>query len=398
MVSHTVVDAGGDRLARLVSNERRRRQAFPTVRKWTYLAHAAVSPLPRATQAALTHYVRAAAANGQFEHLHRDAESSCRRLLADLLSASPDEIAFVPSTSAGIGMVAAGLDWHPGDRVLVADGDFPSNYYPWYALRRLGVELTSIPPRETGEIRLEDIQTHLSPRIRLVALSSAHYVTGVGIDVEAIAGYLRSRDVLFCLDAIQSLGATSWNANAVDFVVADAHKWLLGPQGIGVLRIRRDRQRDLRPVLTGWKSVTADGYAPSGHLKESAQRYEPGSLNALGLVGLSASLRLLTDVGMEHVANRVRTLRGILVEELQAQGCRPLAEGTAPTSPGTVAFVVDGLPARDVAAWLRCKGFVVSVRRAPEGRDCIRVSPHFYNTPAELGRLGRALAGMPRFT
>jgi selenocysteine lyase/cysteine desulfurase len=375
-------------IAGLLADEATRRREFPVAAKQVYLAHAAVCPLPAHVVHALSEYLTAVGSAGQFEHLHATAENEARRMAAQLIEASPDEIAFAPSTSAGLGMIAAGLPWRSNDSLVIAEGDFPSNVYPWQRLRERGVTVRAIPARATA-ITWEDVSAQLDDTTRLVALSSVHYATGARIDIDRIGKCLNERGILFCVDAIQSLGALPTSARHVDFMVADAHKWLLGPQGIALLYVRRSRFELLEPLLVGWKSVRAskDFVKQSLTLADTARRYEPGSLNALGVVGLHAALQLLQHFGVPAIAQRLVSLRAGLSTALQAKGYEVLGAATGPSTSGILSFRHDASDMRALHRALDREQVIVSLRQDPSGRDCLRVAPHFYNTSAELERL-----------
>lgn len=369
------------------SDEAFRREQFPSAARKTFLAHAAVCPLPAVVARAISAWSLRAASEGQFEHLHSAAEAGCRELAARLVGGSPSEIAFAGSTSAALSMVAEGLDLGAGDRVLVADRDFPANLHPWLALERLGVRVERIPRRPDGTITLHDVLERLDPSVKVVSLSSAHFGVGTPIDHDAIGAALRARGVLFCLDAIQTLGAHPLDARNVDFLAADAHKWLLGPQGIAILRVAASARERLRPALVGWKSVrNAKEYAarPEGLLEDS-RRYEPGSLAPAGLVGLHAALELLLGVGIGAISLRIRSLRRQALEGIVALGCAP-SDGVDPdAATGILSFrPPPGRDAVSVGKALDQAGYVLSVRDDLQDRKCLRVAPHFYNTPGEI--------------
>jgi cysteine desulfurase/selenocysteine lyase len=377
-------------LESVLGDESIRRREFPVVSDTVYLAHAAVCPLPACVVSAQLRYLERAGRGGQFEHLHAAAETEARSLAAAMIGASAEEIAFVPSTSAGLSLVAAGLPWRAGDSVVFAEGDFPSNVYPWLRLEKLGVELRMIPARGDGVVTLEDVVTRVDASTRLVALSSVHYATGARTDIDAIGRYLQTRDVLFCVDAIQSLGAVPLSARYVDFMVADAHKWLMGPQGIGLFFVRRSRFDSLEPVLLGWKSVNAqrDFVSQKLELADTARRYEPGSLNALGIVGLHAALAMLQQLGVDAIAKRLSELRAHLVPALLSKGYEVLAQPANDAAPsGIVSFRRDGADMPTLGRALDANRIVVSLRPDPRGRACLRIAPHFYNTTLELDRL-----------
>ena len=379
-------------LPELIDNESLRQQQFPVTDRRTYLAHAAVSPLPRAAVVAIEEYLAQASRGGQLEVFHRQAENGARALLADLLHADPGEIAFAPSTSAALSLLAQGLSFRSGDNVVAVDSDFPSNIYPWIALRTRGVEVRLLRGGPAGCVGVEEIAAAIDQKTRLVTLSSAHYVTGHSPPVDEIGRLLRARGILFCVDGIQTLGASTLNTSDVDFVVAGAHKWLLGPQGIAVLYVSRRRLDELSPALLGWKSYEAEDYALTDQLRRSASRYEPGTLNALGIVGLHASLRLLKALDFTSVASRVQELR-----ERLRQGLRRLdyvvvggeTNGGIRPWTGIVSFKGRGSRSdmRALFTRLGLANVVVSLRTDPAGDACIRAAPHCYNSEDEIDRL-----------
>jgi selenocysteine lyase/cysteine desulfurase len=363
---------------------------FPVTREKAYLAHAAVAPLPASVARAVAGYAEEASRKGQFSALTTGRVSKARALAAQLLGAAPEEVAFTSCTSMGLSLVAQGLDWKPGESVLIAEGDFPANTYPWLALERRGVRVSLIPAKPDGSVTLEDVETRLEKGTRLVSLSSSHYVTGALLDVDSVGRLLRERGILFCLDAIQTLGALPCPLRHVDFLAADAHKWLLGPEGIAVLYVRRALQDSLFPAVLGWRSVRdLDDYAKVRlEFPDSARRYEPGSPNILGISGLEASLSLLLEQGPGEVAKRLCGLRRFLIDGLERKGCELAWRGEK----GCITSFRRG--DEDMKALherLEKKGVIVSLREFPSGRFWIRVSPHFYNTEEEIRRLLEAL-------
>jgi selenocysteine lyase/cysteine desulfurase len=334
----------------------------------------------------MNRYLQQAARAGQFSYLHEAAETSARSIAAELLDVCADEIAFVPSTSAGLSMVAAGLDWKPGDSVIVPAGDFPVNVYPWLALERLGVRVKQLAVPMGEAITLDDVCSQLDERTRLVSLSSIHYVTGAPIDLDVIGAYLRRQNILFCVDAIQSFGAVPCSARHVDFLVADGHKWLLGPQGMGILVVRRPAMNHLRPVLVGWKSVATPGdygNVCQSH-PDSAARYEPGSLNSVSLVGFHEALALLRGLDIAAIASHLKHLRAVLVEGLLELGYRIVGPRQTTLATGITSFQCPRGTTATIYQWLDRQGCVVSLRKDPRGEPCIRVAPHGYNTLAEI--------------
>ena len=376
-------------LASVLADEAVRRREFPVTADTTYLAHAAVCPLAACVVRAITDYLAHVGRGGQFEYLHRAAEEGARSLAAAMIGATPEEIAFVPSTSAGLSLVAAGLPWKAGDSLVIPEGDFPSNVYPWRRLERLGVRVKQLRARGDGIATLEEVIAAVDETTRLVALSAVHYVTGAHVDVDGIGAYLQSRGILFCVDAIQALGAVPISARHVDFMAADAHKWLLGPQGMGVLFVRASRFERLEPILLGWKSVRSEKsfVGQAFELAPTARRYEPGSLNAIGLVGLHAALAMLQHVGVPAIATHLAALRRGLVSALQDKGYTILGSDAGGATAGIVSFRRNGADMNALYRALDAEKIVTSLRHDHAGRECIRIAPHFYNTEAELGRL-----------
>jgi selenocysteine lyase/cysteine desulfurase len=372
-------------LAAIHSDEDLRRHEFPIARTRAYFAHAAVGPFPRRVVDAVAGYLARASAEGPFEHLHAEDETAARRLAAELLGASPDEIAFTSSTSAGLSTVASGLDWRPGDRVLIREGDFPANVQPWLALRDRGVEIDRIPWSDAGAVSVADVAGRLASRTRLVALSSVDYLTGAAAPLDEIGSFLRARGVLFCVDAIQSLGVLPCSVEHVDFLAADAHKWLLGPQGAAVLYVGSEHVGELRPLAVGWKSVRSprDYFDADQPLAPTARRFEPGGLNVLGLVGLRAALELVATVGLTAIRERVVSNRERIAAGLAELGHAPLG---GPRSRGSI---VSFRPrdARGLHRRLDAAGIVTSLRLDRQGAPCIRIAPHYYTTEREVEAL-----------
>jgi cysteine desulfurase/selenocysteine lyase len=378
----------------LLTDESLRQREFPVARERIYLAHAAVCPLPTYVVQSITDYLGHVGRGGQFEYLHAAAETGARAIAAEMLGVSPDEIAFVPSTSAGLSLIAAGLEWKLGDNIVFAQGDFPSNVYPWTNLERTGVALRAIRSRGDGLVTLEDVVANVDNNTRLVALSSVHFATGARMNIDGIGEYLQSRGIMFCVDAIQSFGVLPLNARYVDFLTADAHKWMLGPQGMGILFVRRARFEALRPALVGWKSVSANKDFLNQRLEfaATARRYEPGSLNAIGLVGLHAALSMLRNVGISAIAERLKAMRTFLVPRLEAKGFEIAGAPDQSAPSGITSFrptSIDKSGDQTTAIYKRLdqSGIVVSLREDPNGNKCIRVAPHFYTTDAELQTL-----------
>jgi selenocysteine lyase/cysteine desulfurase len=376
-------------LTELVNDESRRREEFPVTQSSVFLAHAAVSPLPRRVAEAVRDCAARSSRADQEDCFGAEDLRETRRLAARLLGAEPGEIALVGPTSLGLSYVAAGLAFAPGDNVLIYFDDYPSNVYPWMALESQGVEVRRLRVSQPGCIQLEHVTEQIDNRTRLVALASAHFLTGWRVDLPAIGAALRNRGILFCVDAIQTLGAFPTTVEHVDFLAADAHKWLLGPCAAGILYVRRGVQDQLRPVTWGWHNVQCPEFVAQETLvfRPDARRYEAGSQNLLGAAGLRAALQLILEWDVDRIASAIRRHRAWLVDALEQCGfaivnARPPEERTA----GILSCWQEGADMAGLHGRLQAAGVVVSLRTDRNGRHYLRFSPHAYNTEAELRR------------
>lgn len=373
-----------------------RRNAFPFFQRKICLTHASVSPLPLCASAALASYATSISREGQFDYLHAATYTRCKERLARLIGAGAkaDEVAFASSTSHALGIVATGIDWQPGDNCVVADGDFPANVVPWKNLERRGVEVRLIPYRAPMDIWIDDIAPLVDERTRIVSLASANFLSGYPLDLNAIGAWLHSRSVLFCVDAIQTLGAVSLDATHVDFVCADAHKWLLGPNGIAVLWARRGSLEKLHPAIMGWLSPRERDhwYRYDTNPIDNAERFEPGARNYLGAIALEASLAQHEEVDPEWIESRVISLRDYAARKLQEIGCTLLWEPDPDLPSGIVSF----RPPTGETAALYGKldqRFALSLRADRHNLEWIRVSPHWMNTGADIDELAAMIVG-----
>ena len=375
-------------LADLTDKQLRSRD-FPITRSKVFLAHAAASPYCSPVSEAIRGYCERNATDGQWEYLYGDIERELRHLAAELFGGSEQEIALVSSTSMGLAIVAAGLCWRHGDNVVIADGDFPANIYPWLNLKTEGVEIRFVPKHHDGSLYPEDLEKLVDVRTRLVSLSSVNYVTGFKIDIDAIGDFLHSRNILFCVDAVQSLGTIPFSSKYVDFAAGSAHKWLMGPMGIGLLFVKKENLEKLQCRLVGWKTVKENKHYLEYNLEfpDSARRYEMGSPNALGIVGLHAALKMLLEVGIENIARRLALLTLHLPGRLIEAGFELVSPPGTVRADGIVSFTSDKVDITRLRQSLDSLGFIVSLRETLDNRKCIRISPHFYNLEEEITAL-----------
>ena len=360
------------------------RDAFPACEGRTYLNCAAVAPGSTRVRAAINawlddHIAQGNMASGQW--WTRAAEARART--AALIGASPEEVAFVRSTSHGLAMVAEGLDWRPGDEVAVASAiEYPSNVYAWKHLADRGVRLREIRAVD-GAVTPEAVEDAIGPRTRLVAVSSVQFASGHRTDVDAIGRLCRDRDVLFVVDAIQQAGAfpIDVKASGIHAMAACSHKWMLGLLGIGFLYVDRDLLARLRPVLVGWHSVE-DPFAFDGtrfDLRSDASRLEEAAPSFPLVYGLGAAVEMLLDAGVADVASHITGLLDRAANALEAIGCE------VSPAPEHRAGILMIKPAADVDALAEAcaeRNIAVSVRR---GR--LRLSPHLYNNEDDVDAL-----------
>lgn len=377
----------------LFPDESARRAAFPVCHEKIFLAHAAVGVLPRVVADAMHRYIELGALSHQEDaHTWRDVNAT-RVLGARILGCDSDEIALLGPTSIGLSLFANGLDWQPGDEVVCHADDYPANVYPWLDLQRRGVTVRLLKPEQPGEVTPALVESALTPRTRLVALASAHYFTGYRPDMAAIGKLLHARGILFAVDAIQTVGAFPLDLTHVDFLSADAHKWLLGPCAIGLVMVKRERFEQLRPTLLGAWNVHSPGFLAQSEIRfmPTAQRYEPGALNFPGIYALKAALELLLDTGIDQIAARLLELKVALLARLEPLGFTVLGVREGPYAHAITTVRRENTDHKLLHERLLAAGIICSMRSDRTGRDWLRFSPHFYNTEEEFDRVAEAL-------
>jgi selenocysteine lyase/cysteine desulfurase len=368
------------------------RSELPITERWTYLNHAAIGPMTRSGAERMAALARRVAETGDRHWPERAEETErVRGQAARLLGArAPHEVAFVGNTSEGLSAVAWGVDWRAGDNVVGPEPEFPADVYPWLSLAPLGVEYRRVPERE-GRVEAADLVAAMDERTRVVAVSWVQYASGHRIDLAPLAAACRGAGALLVVDAIQGLGALAFDVESagVDACAVASHKWLLGPEGLGLLWVS-DRVIDrLRSTRHGWRSVAGrfewTGIDPTP--AEGALRFEAGTLNFAGAHALGGGLDLLLEMGPERIEQRVLALSDRVARGLAERGFR-LAEPrrAAGETSGIVAGTHRERGTRELVDALAESGVVVSNRA---GR--LRVAPHAYNTEEEIDRL---LAGL----
>ncbi|HSB62863.1 MAG TPA: aminotransferase class V-fold PLP-dependent enzyme, partial [Thermoanaerobaculia bacterium] len=309
---------------------------FPVRKNLVYMNHAAVAPLPRRVADAMIAHDENARDRGaaDWRQAFGDVEKT-RSRAARFLGATPDEIAFLPNTSWAINLVALAFPWRPGDNVVTSDLEFPSNFYPWRALERRGIECR-VAKNRGGRITLEDVAARVDARTSVVAVSWVAFHNGWVFPVEELAAFCRERGILLVVDAIQGLGLLPLDARrtGISVLAADAHKWLYGPEACTLFYVAEEARDRVPAIVSGWWSVKTEGHYLEyrGAPYRSARRYEPGTLPIDHIRGLAASLALLEEIGSATVRERVLGLVRALAEGLSARGWRiatpePFASG-----------------------------------------------------------------------
>jgi cysteine desulfurase/selenocysteine lyase len=353
---------------------------FPLNPDIIYLNHAAVAPWPRRTGEAVKRFAEENTVLGARHYPHwLRIEQELREQLRILLNAPhSDDIALLKNTSEGLSVVAYGLDWQAGDNIVISNEEFPSNRIVWESLRDRGVTVREADLHAAGSPE-EALLAHMDARTRLLAISSVQYASGIRLDLQRLGDACHAQGILYCIDAIQSLGALPMDVQALhaDFVAADGHKWLLGPEGVAVFYCRDSVREQLRLHQFGWHMIERAGDFDQREWRaaRSARRFECGSPNMLGIHALHASLSLLLELGMETVSHLVLGNAAYLLERLgQLEPLELLTPRTSDRHAGIVTFRVRGDDPLRMWQYLSERAVVCAQRGGG-----IRLSPHFYN-------------------
>nr|VFK56523.1 MAG: Selenocysteine lyase/Cysteine desulfurase [Candidatus Kentron sp. TUN] len=364
---------------------------FPLQDDRIYLNYAANSPWPQRTLMAIERLSKKMNAGIISYRDWMQAEENLREQLRQFIDApSVEDIALLKNTSEGLSIVAHGLDWKSKDNVVITDQEFPSNRIVWQSLENQGVvvrEAAIHGKASEGESPEAIIEHCCDEHTRLIAVSSVQYATGLRMNLDRIGRFCRERNILFCVDAIQSLGAIPMDVQAIgaDFLVADGHKWMLGPEGVAVFYCRRELRHELRLHQYGWHMVEdlLDFDAKDWKISESARRFECGSLNTLGIYALSASLSLLMETGMEAVSKGVLQNTAYLLDAITGSKKLSLVSpaiivNNPARRSGIVTFRASTDPSQ-LFKKLIASGIICSLRGGG-----IRFSPHFYTPIKKL--------------
>ncbi|HYK42544.1 MAG TPA: aminotransferase class V-fold PLP-dependent enzyme [Thermoanaerobaculia bacterium] len=357
---------------------------FPVRRQLVYFNHAAVAPLPRRVAEALESHNENVRDRGAADWRDWYARiEGARETAARFIGGKKEEIAFLPSTSWGLNLVAQAFPWKTGDNVVGDDMEFPANVYPWMLLEGRGVEFRRAKSRE-GRVGAEDVIAACDSRTRVVAISWVAFHNGWVYPLDEIGAFCRERGILFVVDAIQGLGALSIDLRStpVDVLIADGHKWLLGPEACAIFFVAEAARARIPPPFGGWWNIRhKTSYLDYGlDFFEGGRRYEPGTIPTGQIFGLAASLALLEEIGASEVASRIRQTTGAL-----AQGLTELGWTIASPEPRLSGILAAAPPKESpfaAAKRFEAAGIIVSPR---EG--AVRFSPHLYNDLDEVRRI-----------
>ncbi len=354
-----------------------------------WMNHAAVSPLSLRVSDAVARYLQRCAVEEIDTYVSSlPIAAKTKQNLATMIGTTADRIAFVGNTSDGLNVLAAGLEWHTGDRIILNDSEFPSNIVPFINLRRHGVEIDFLETR-SGEITAERIEQLITPRTRLLSLSFVQFLTGFRADLDAIGRVCKKHGIIFCVDAIQGLGASPLSVRSanIDFLSCGAPKWLMGLMGIGFIYVSEELQQHIHQAYAGWtsnKNFFGDFFNYRIAFDETARRYENGTQNYAGIVALCESTATLLEVGIAHIQEHLLRMTELVIAAVDDAGFEVVTPRDHSKRAGIVTFKCPH--AGQLFDTLAKENIIVSLR---EGM--IRVSPHFYNSPDEAAALHSVL-------
>ena len=353
-------------------------QEFPLHEHICYLNHAAVSPWPKRTQMAVTKFAEENTLYGATYYLEwLKTEESLRKRLANLIGAPcSSAIALSKSTSEALSIIAYGLEWSEGDEIVISNQEFPSNRIVWESLATKGVQL-KIADISDGDA-VEAISAQITSKTKLVSISSVQYASGLKVDINRLGKLCKEQNVLFCIDAIQSLGAIPFdiNHNHADFVVADGHKWMMGPEGLALLYVKPEIRDRMSINQYGWHMVKHRGdYTRSTwEIAPDATRFECGSPNMLGIHALNASLSIIEEFGIEKISNALIDNINYLIKGIKTISGATILSSTEPSQlAGIVTFKIEGITSETLYEKLMKEKVICACRGGG-----VRFSPHFY--------------------
>ncbi len=375
-----------------IHNSKYLRSLFPITQQAIYLNHAAVSPLPVSTIEAVQAQLKDVSENGSLNYRSWiTVKEQTRKLAAGMLVARPDQIAFMRNTSDGLATIANGLRWRAGDNLVTFRNEFPSNIYPWLRLRdALGVEVRMCEER-AGRVDIDELIDLIDHSTRLVAISQVQYASGFRADLHRLGQAARAHDALLVVDVIQAMGVVETNVDdeLIDAAAGAAHKWLLGPEGVGLLYLSDRARERIEPTLVGWISVpNPEDYSNFDQgWNRGTLPWETGTGPSALIHGLEASLRLLSEVGVTFIAQHLEQLTDHLCERLEASDYE-IVSSRRPGEKSQIVCIRHTGRLSPMALYSHLKK--LNIITAPRG-DRLRIAPHCYNSFEEIDQLVDAL-------
>ncbi len=347
-----------------------------------YFNHASIGPLPDPVKKVLDDYLNTRN-SGEIEDFQNlvDTTNRARVRVGKMLNASAKEIAFVDSVSNGINILANGIKWQKGDRILLNDLEFPSNVYPFLNLKKLGVEIDFVKNRQ-GKIYFEDIEAAVTDKTKLISVSMVQFLTGQKMPMESIGNLCKERGIIFSVDAIQAAGNSAIDVKKmnIDYLVGGAHKWLMALQGVTYVYLSPDLLKNLDQKFVGWTSVK-DAWNLIDYnldLREDASRFMNGTYNAIGVTALEASCKFFESFGYEEIERKIKQNSKYFLEELSRSSIKTILDLKSEKElSGIVSCRFDD--PEKLFKYLKEKNIQCAKRE-----DLIRFSPHFYNTEEEI--------------
>ncbi len=364
------------------------RSLFPAAEKYVYLNSAAVAPMPTIAAEAVFSQLTDVSENGSANYADWIAtKNRARGMIAEMLNAEAEQIAFMRNTSDGFASVANGLKWEKEDNIVTFAKEFPSNFYPWRRIRdEFGTELRLCPERG-GRFDSDEFISLIDSDTKLVSVSAVQFASGFRADLEKIGAAARKVDALFAVDIIQGFGAMPFDlpAQSVDIAAGASHKWLCSPEGCGILYLSERARERIKPTMVGWISVEEpwDFEDYEQPFKQNALAWETGTGGVSLFYGLEQSLKILREAGAENIENYLEDLSDYLCELLAAKNYDIISS----REKGEKSQIVcvkhrNGLTSNEIAKHLENEKIIVS----PRG-DRIRIAPHFFNNQSDIERL-----------
>ena len=367
-----------------MENWQKYRDIFPHVKQCVYMNHAAVSPLQKYSVGAMQQYFyQRSSEYVEYWTEALEAKEKFKNLIGQMIRVPADNVALTSNTSMGLNWLAQGLEWKPGDRILLNNYEFPSNVYPFMNLQRQGVEIDFVKHRN-GCIEIEDIIEKITPQTCLLSISYVEFLNGYKNDLKRIGEICREHNIIFCVDGIQGIGVMDINAQecGIDFLSCGGHKWLMWPMGTAFFYLSPRIFDQVSPMAVGWLSVEDpwDVFSYEAKLQKTAQRFEPGVFNVTGIIGANAAMEVFLEIGIPNIENRILDTTDYLIERLQEQGLFLHTSLDREHRSGIVTF--QHKQADDLMEHLTKNNIFVSLRDG-----VVRIAPHFYNTKAEVDLL-----------